>query len=154
MDSHKDDLDHNRSTRRVIAIIGLAIFASCQKSVPSAPSEFSPGVGGIALYEHADYLGESAHIWTDVSDLRDLKGPCAGLGTCVPYGACDTTFSWSDCISSVRVAPGWRATFYQDDDFRDDHLEVTQDIPNLEATHGCSSRGFNDCVTSIRVFRP
>ena len=62
---------------------------------------------------------------------------------------------WNDCISSIRLAPGWRATLYRDDDFTGDRLEITEDLPNLEQVmpRGCN-KGFNDCTTSIRVFAP
>ena len=64
-------------------------------------------------------------------------------------------FAWDDCISSIRVAPGWRATLYRNDDFNGDRLEVIGDIPNLQLAMGrCDKFGFNDCVTSIRVVRP
>jgi hypothetical protein len=55
----------------------------------------------------------------------------------------------------VRVAPGWRATLYRDDGYRDDALEITSDTPNLQliTQHDCPKDGLNDCVTSIRVRR-
>lgn len=137
-------------TRRILALMCLAILISCQKSLPTPPSSLG---SGIVVYEHANYLGDSAHIDTDIDDLRDFKGPCTTTTNCGQFG-CDVTETWNDCISSVRVAPGWHATLYQDDGFRDDRLNVSEDIPNLQLIGGCSSRGFNDCVTSIRVFRP
>ena len=55
----------------------------------------------------------------------------------------------------VRIAPGWRAVLYRDDGFKGEQLEITADVPNLtQAVGRCSKGGFNDCVTSIRVFRP
>jgi len=136
--------------RRAVALISLAVLISCQKSLPTAPSTLG---SGIVVYEHANYLGESAHVDTDIEDLRDFKGPCTTITSCGQFG-CDRMDSWNDCISSVRVAPGWHATLYQDDGFRDDHLNISEDVANLQLTRGCSSEGFNDCVTSIRIFRP
>ena len=125
---------------------------ACQKSLPTAPSELTTG---ITIYQHADYLGESAHVTQDITDLKDFKGPCERfVGSSIPGGG-DTNHEWDDCISSVRVSPGWRATLYRDDEFDGDRLEVNGDIPSLQIVSGrCDKGGFNDCVSSIRVFRP
>jgi hypothetical protein len=64
-----------------------------------------------------------------------------------PYGTTD--YSWDDCISSVRVAPGWSATLYRDPDYDDDHVTVTSDVPDFTAfPHDCPEDGLNDCVSS------
>lgn len=101
---------------------------------------------GIILYEHANFLGNSAHLTGDIADLRDYKGPCKPS---------DDTSSdnWSDCVSSVRVAPGWKATLYRGANYRDDALEITADAPNLQliTQHDCREGGLNDCVSSVRV---
>jgi len=137
--------------RQAILIVAISFLAACQKELRMAPSDL---MSGIVVYEHANYLGESAHITTDVDDLTDFKGPCLHTtANCGQYG-CSTEESWDDCISSVRVAPGWQAVLWEDDDYSGDRLTVTGDIPNLDATRGCSSQGFNDCVTSIRLVRP
>jgi hypothetical protein len=87
----------------------------------------------------------------DIDDLKDFKGPCikyeGGNGT-VPLSSTD---SWDDCISSVRVAPGWRATLYGDNNFKGMRLEVEGDLMNLRFVPGGD---FNDGVSSIRVVRP
>lgn len=58
-------------------------------------------------------------------------------------------------MSSIRAAPGWRATVYRDPNFRGESLEVIQDVPNLQLVPGtCSHDGLNDCISSIRVRRP
>jgi hypothetical protein len=49
------------------------------------------------------------------------------------------------------VAPGWRATFYGDDDYEGMRLEVAGDLLNLRFVPGGD---FNDGVSSIRVFPP
>jgi hypothetical protein len=115
-----------------------------------APSALA---SGIVIYEHADYLGASAHITADIKDLADFKGPCVAFET---SGTTTTTKDvWNDCVSSIRVAPGWEATLYRDDDFGGEQLKVTQDMPNLQlAPGGCSKGGFNDCASAIRVRRP
>lgn len=134
-------------TRRTLVALSVATGLTgggCETRLPMAPSELSTG---IVVYEHANYLGNSAHITTDVRDLRDVRGPCARTD-----GDGLTSFDWNDCISSVRVAPGWRATLYRDDGFRDDALDITADVANLQLVdHDCPRDGLNDCVTSIRV---
>jgi hypothetical protein len=116
--------------------------------LPTAPSELTTG---IVVYEHANFRGQSAHITGDVRDLRDVRGPCEHYesnGT----GGGSYTYDWNDCISSVKVAPGWQATLFRDDNFRDDSIEITADVPNLQLErHDCPHDGLNDCVTSIRV---
>lgn len=106
------------------------------------------------IYEHANYEGESAQVTDDIRDLKDYKGPCVNSYDSTPYGS-TVQRDWNDCISSIRLAPGWRATLYRDDDFDGDQLDLTADVPNLQLTPGdCSHDGFNDCSTSIRVFGP
>jgi hypothetical protein len=134
-------------TCRQIITTGL-VFVSfgCQESLPTAPSDLQTG---IIVYEHADFLGAAAHITTDVSDLKDYKGPCIESD-----GESSTVDVWNDCISSIRVAPGWFAHVYEHDDFDGDYIQVTADVPNLRVVGAGCSNGFNDCITSIRVFAP
>ena len=135
-----------------MTMTALVLLLGCEKTLPNAPSELTTG---IVVYEHANYLGDSAHITGDIRDLKSFKGPCERSESSgnPPYSS--TVQEWNDCISSVRVAPGWRATFYEHDGFDGDHLDVTEDISNLQLAPGdCSKGGFNDCTTSIRVGRP
>jgi hypothetical protein len=139
--------------QRVLGFAILILLTACdpQEKLPSAPSDFS---SGIVIYEHADYLGASAHITQDITHLKDFEGPCLRFES-DGSGITFTTEVWDDCMSSVRVAPGWRAVLYRDGDFDGDQMQVTLDIPNLTQVQGdCDKGGFNDCVTSIRVIRP
>ena len=127
----------------------LVLFSGCQKSLPTAPSELA---AGIIVYEHANFLGASAHLTEDISDLRDFKGPCVEYETIA--GTPSFSDVWNDCISSVRVAPGWSATLYRDTGYRDDSISITEDVANLQVvTHNCPKGGLNDCVSSVRVRR-
>jgi hypothetical protein len=54
--------------------------------------------------------------------------------------------SWNDKISSVKIGPGIKCTFYNDRDFKGSTLAVG---PN-EVIYDLSSRGFNDKVSSIK----
>jgi hypothetical protein len=114
-------------------------------TLPSAPSDLTTG---IVIFEHANYLGRSAHVTTDIEDLRDYKeGPCETDSESGP--------DWNDCISSVRIAPGWRATLYRNPDFKGESVEAASDLSNLQLEKGtCDHDGLNDCITSIRLHRP
>jgi hypothetical protein len=133
------------------AVLVTLILPGCSKSLPTAPTELTTG---IVIYEHANYLGRSAHVTADLRDLKSFQGPCERTETNV-NGTSHQVPEWDDCISSVRVAPGWRATIYEHDDFTGERLEVVADLPNLQLVNGsCSHGGLNDCITSIRVGRP
>jgi hypothetical protein len=115
--------------------------------LPMAPTPFTTGV---ILYEHANFLGNSAHLTADLADLRNVKGPCLHDDGDTP------SRDWNDCVSSVRVAPGWRATIYRGTNYHDDALELTEDVANLQLVreHDCDRGGLNDCVSSVRVRQP
>jgi hypothetical protein len=130
----------------LVALIALgALTHGC--SFPELPMAPTPLVTGVILYEHANFLGNSAHLTADVADLRDFRGPC--LHSSEDASSRD----WNDCVSSVRVAPGWRASLYRGTNYRDDSLELTEDMSNLQLVreHDCPERGLNDCVSSVRV---
>jgi hypothetical protein len=136
-----------QASLRLIVFSSLLCTAACGKDLPPGPSELETG---ITVYEHANYEGESAHITSDIADLDDYKGPCVSLH--IGINGNSYRDSWDDCISSVRVAPGWIATLYRGPDYGDDQVTVTNDVPNLTAfPHDCIWGGLNDCVTSIRV---
>ena len=138
------------STYQTLASGALLLLLGCDElpSFPTAPAELTTGV---AVFEHADYAGESALITENQENLKEVQGACGDQSDESDSGE----VGWSDCISSVRVAPGGRAVLYRDDGFKGEQLEITADVPNLTQSVGrCSKGGFNDCVTSIRVFRP
>jgi hypothetical protein len=138
--------------RRLVYAIGSSLFLlslACAKHLPTAPSEL---MTGIVVYEHANFDGASAHITADISDLTSFDGPCVEADDSPPVRT--YSYSWNDCISSVRVAQGWSATLYRDDGYRDDSVTLTADMPNLQlAQHNCPHGGLNDCITSVRVRR-
>ena len=118
------------------------------------PTEPSEPTTGIIVYEHANFRGESAHITSDVDDLSDFIGPCEHEQKDSDFLPGGVSYDWNDCISSVRVAPGWRTTLYRGTRYRDDSLDITADVANLVlAPHDCDHGGLNDCVSSIRVSR-
>jgi hypothetical protein len=124
-------------------VVAFATLSGCEMTLPSAPSDLTTG---IVVYEHANYLGQSAHVTNDIKDLKSVdRGPCTT----------EDSSDWNDCISSVRIAPGTRATLYRDPNFKGESLELSGDIPNLQlATVSCPHYGLNDCVTAIRIGNP
>jgi hypothetical protein len=136
--------------KRLLTLALLVCVAACQDSLPTAPTDHQ---SGIVVYRHANFLGESAHVTESVANLANVEGPCIETDTSAD-GSTTTRESWNDCISSVRVAPGWHATLYRNTSYGGDKLDVTGEVANLQLSPGdCDHDGFNDCTTSIRVFR-
>jgi hypothetical protein len=104
---------------RVTAFLAVTLMLTGCEELPSLPSVPDDLDRGISIYEHANYLGGSAQITTDIGDLKSFTGACGHYGD---YGA---TYDWNDCVSSIHVAPGWRAIVFRDDDFSGERLEVT-----------------------------
>ena len=62
----------------IIAAV-LLLFDGCRDNrLPTAPSELT---AGIVIYQHANFLGESAHITADISNLEEVRGPCVQTDT-------------------------------------------------------------------------
>jgi hypothetical protein len=101
---------------------------------------------GVIIYLHANFAGPSQQLNVDVRDLDRVEGPCSEGGE-------GETPSWRECISSIRVLPGWTATLFEDDDYEGESLTITADTPNLRDIPGPCDESFNDCIRSIRVRR-
>ena len=129
-------------TMGVLAAFALAACESDFQSLgPTPPGE------GIVIYLHADFSGPSQALNVGVPDLGKVEGACSS-------GEEGETPSWSDCISSVKVYPGWIATLYRDKNYQGESVTVTADTPSLRDLRGpCDKDSFNDCVSSIRVSR-
>ena len=100
---------------RFSVLIGLAgALVACEPfALPALPAAPSALIEGIAIYEHANYEGASSLLTTDVANLWAFKGPC--LRDSPAPGTEDVdVFDWNDCVSSIRVASGWRAVLYAD----------------------------------------
>lgn len=134
--------------RRRAPLIALLLLTACE-GLPSLPTGPSSLARGVILYEHANFLGNQAHLESSLEDLKDFDGPCYHDDGDTDY------FDWNDCVSSIRVAPGWRAIIFEHDDYDGDRLEIVSDVPNLQLVPGdCDHEGLNDCVTSIKVIAP
>jgi hypothetical protein len=133
-------------------VVRVACTTALALLVPACGAERQP-LGptalddGIVVYIHAGFRGSSQAIATDVPNLDRVEGPCAkGDGE-------STTLSWDDCISSIRVMPGWGVTAYRDRDFKGTALELTADSVDLSAVSGSCDGSHNDCISSLRVYR-
>jgi hypothetical protein len=109
---------------------------------PTAPTPEE----GVTLYVDRDYRSTKRIIDSDETNLaKAVSGPC-NEGDYSPG-------NWDDCVSSIRVSPGWAAVGYRDRHFSGPTIEITQDIPSLRNVTGPCDHGFDDCLSSIRVFR-
>ena len=128
-----------------LAIATAAAFglSACGDPEPLGPTPLDQG---IIVYVHDNFSGASQAIGADVRDLGDVEGPCGDSDD-------SPRLTWNDCISSVRVLPGWGATLYGDKEFKGATLEVIADVPDLEAIRGSCSGNYNDCISSVRVYR-
>ena len=131
-----------RPPRRLLFAAGLAAaIAACGGGTqPLGPTPLDQGV---VVFMNSGYRGTSQQVGADVADLRKAEGPCSADE--------NGTGSWDDCISSIRVLPGWSARLYGDKNFRGAVLEVTEDIADLSSLRGDCSGSYNDCISSIRV---
>jgi hypothetical protein len=129
----------------VLAAAALLLTAACgTPKLLSAPE-------GIAIFEDREYRGRSVTIDRDIRDLDEFQGPC--YETEGSYPTQSTSYTWNDCISSIRVPAGWSATVYGDDDYEGSSLTITADVPDLRRVPGRCGEGMNDCISSIRVSR-
>jgi hypothetical protein len=134
-----------KAVLRISSVAALAVLAACgAQRQPLGPTGIDEG---IVVYIHSGFRGSSQAIATDVPNLDKVEGPCAkGDGE-------STTLSWDDCISSIRVMPGWGATVYRDREFKGAALELAADSLDLSAVSGSCGGSFNDCISSLRVYR-
>jgi hypothetical protein len=135
--------------RWVVALFIGLLLASCgdTPSLPAAPSELT---SGLIVYKDANYQGAAGAVAQSIEDLSSWAGWCEHN----TYGG-STSHDWDDCISSIRVAAGWRATIYTERKFKGNSAEIASDVSNLQLVPGdCEHEGLNDCISSIRVISP
>lgn len=127
-----------------LSLFSLLLFPACENRLEILGP--TPGSEGIVIFVHADFAGTSQTINSDVRDLGRVEGPCS-------TGAEGEQPTWHDCVSSVRVQPGWTVTLYRDKEFKGRSVSLTSDTANLRDLPGPCSGTFNDCVSSLRVSR-
>jgi hypothetical protein len=127
---------------RTYLCAAAVLFTGCE-----SPTDPSAATEDVVIYADPDFRGESRRITADVLDLEDIAGGCyrtTALGS--------SRIDWDDCISSIRVGPGWTVTVYEDPRYTEASLPITADVPDLEDVPGPCD-GWDDCVSSIRVSR-
>jgi len=129
----------------MLCAAGLALLVAACGSGGTQPLGPTPLDQGVVVFMNSGFRGVSQQVGADVPDLGKAEGPCAS--------AENGTGTWNDCISSIRVLPGWSARLYGDKNFRGAVLEVTGDIADLSSEHGDCSGSYNDCISSIRVIK-
>jgi hypothetical protein len=129
--------------RRLWPFLMAVLLNSCGGS-QSAPSNLQEG---IVIYVDPKFEGPSLNLTTDAEDLDDIRGPCT-KGTVSLSG-----FNFDDCISSIRIVPGWSAIVYEDPKYRGASVTITSDVADLDNIKGPCGDDFDDCTSSIRVVR-
>jgi len=130
---------------RLFSTAALALLIMACSGGSTQPLGPTPLDQGVVVFMNSGFRGVSQQVGADVPDLGKAEGPCAA--------AENGTGTWDDCISSIRVLPGWSARLYGDKNFRGAVLEVTADIPDLSTLRGDCSGSYNDCISSIRVIK-
>jgi hypothetical protein len=131
-----------RSFVRALAVMTVALLLpACGSYEPLGPT---PADQGVVIFMHSGFRGVAQQLAGDVGDLGKVQGPCGASES-------EESRTWNDCVSSVRVLPGWRATLYGDRNFRGATIDITEDVADLGALRGDCSGNLDDCISSIRV---
>ena len=59
--------------RRRTPLVALLLLTACE-GLPSLPTGPSSLTRGVILYEHANFLGNQAHLESSIEDLKDFAG--------------------------------------------------------------------------------
>jgi len=114
--------------------LSLVLLASTGRADDNGSNE-----GGVVVYEQGDFGGESLVLDADVSNLADIQGPCGAAGG-----------SFSQCISSIEVPPGWTVLLYERAEFQGQSLSVRSTLSDLRHFPGCGD-DWDDCAQSVRI---
>ncbi|MQA28485.1 MAG: hypothetical protein GEU82_01425 [Luteitalea sp.] len=146
---------HPRPRRRQtvsLLTVGLLVVAGCRaRTLPPAPTAIT---SGMVIYTDINYHGASAHITADIADLRAFTSTCREVDTHDDPEFTAGSETWSNCLSSLGVAPGWRAILYSDPRFSGERFEVAASLRDLRRVPGPCRGTFNDCVSSIQIVAP
>jgi hypothetical protein len=122
-----------------------ALSSSCGAEMPTIPT--AAFGEGVTLYPDSLYRGERVTLGGDVADLRKVRGPCGGDSDS------GSPSNYDDCVSSLRIPPGWTAVVFRDRDFEGASATYTADVHDLDVVPGPCRPGFNDCISSLRITR-
>jgi hypothetical protein len=141
-------LSPSRSRLLTTVMAAACLALGCDRGLPPAGPD---DTAGIDIFEHAGYSGRSGHLAADVSNLTNFAEDCHWTCSEEPGGYYSCSSTWNDCISSITVTPGWRATVYVDIGYRGASQELTANVPDLGQLAGPCNGTWNDCISSIRV---
>ena len=120
------------------------LFAGALLVGCAGPTEPTADYGqGVTLYPDSLHRGERVTLNGDVGDLSKLKGPCQKSE--------DDAGNYDDCVSSLHVPEGWTVTVFRDRGFAGGAATFTSDVLDLNDVVGPCKRGFNDCVSSVKI---
>lgn len=150
-------MNRRREMNVTAALLALMVLAGCGSSEPTGPGP-AP-MEGVTVFARIHYEGPRRTFLHDVTDFKLVyDDPQPDEDECA-----DKIFgqeAWTDCISSIRVAPGWQVIVFVDDTFRGDSLIVTSDIPDLEQIPRPApehrpelSLTWDETISSMRVMR-
>jgi hypothetical protein len=138
-------------SRAGAVVVVAACWSGCRaQSLPPAPPVLRDGV---AIYSDINYDGASAFVTADIADLRAFDSVCSEVDTLNDARFTAGSHTWTNCISSVGVAAGWRAILFSDPGFAGERVELSDSIRDLRRLRGPCQGTLNDCVSSIKVVR-
>ena len=90
---------------RVVVLI--VVISACGEGLPALPTAPSNLTTGVAVYEHQDFMGLSAHL---TEDVRNLQSYSLGCGQVIGDGNPDESdqLDWNDCICLLYTSPSPR----------------------------------------------
>jgi hypothetical protein len=132
-------------TRALAVVAVFAVLSACGSDLPTQPT--AAFGEGVTLYPDSLFRGERVTLGGDFADLSKLRGPCSESEDSDPPS------HYGDCVSSLRIPDGWTATVFRDRNYSGASATYTADVPDLDVVAGPCRPGFNDCVSSIKVFR-
>jgi hypothetical protein len=125
----------------IACLVAGATIGGC-----GAPTQPTVNYGqGVTLYPDSLYRGDRVTLNGDVGDLSKLEGPCQKSE--------DDPSNYDDCVSSLHVPDGWTVTVFRDRGFAGGSATFTSDVADFNDVVGPCKRGFNDCISSIRVVK-
>lgn len=108
---------------------------------------------GITVYEHPNFKGSSHSLDIGASDLGVIEGPCQGIIGVIGGTVAGSTSQgdWDNCISSIRIPPGWEVSVWRLSYYREECLTFNTDVPDLTHVRGPCKGSWNDCISSLSV---
>jgi hypothetical protein len=124
-------------TGLAIVLLLVTVAAGCDDNGPTTPTGTT-----VIIYQDTNFRGDSHAVPISQPNLDDVPG-CGGPGS-----------DWNDCISSIRVPPGWSITIFDEDNYTGNSATLTADTPDLHNVRGPCGDDWDDCIASMQVRQP